>query len=114
MLMPRKGFIFRFCGCSIFSLVPFISTSVNNSSVLLLTEICTFLSHYLLNNRELLDRVAAQEVYLIRSLVSLLDVSLYGRFFVVLSAIILIEIVSVNCLFQKIFQKKSKQYVGHK
>lgn len=69
--------VFYFSGTC--SLVPFISNSVNNSSVLLLTEICTFLLHYLLNNREMLERVAAQEVYLIRSLVSLLDINLYGK-----------------------------------
>lgn len=69
----------------IFSLVPFIATSINESSVLLLTEICTFMTHYLLNNRELLDRVAAQEVSLQHSLVTLMDVGLYRMFSIALN-----------------------------
>lgn len=62
----------------IFRVIPQVTDSINKSSVLLLTEICTFVVHCMHQRRALIDRIA-QECHIVSALISVLDIDLFGE-----------------------------------
>lgn len=59
--------------------LPQVTQSINKSSVLLLTEMCTFIVHCMHQKRQLIERVA-QEYRIVDAIISVLNIELFGEF----------------------------------
>lgn len=75
----KSRFNFHSSLSNIFSVIPQVAESINKSSVLLLTEICTFIVHCMHQKRQLIDRVA-REYGIVSALISVLNVESFGEF----------------------------------
>lgn len=59
--------------------IPLISQTVNQSSMLLLSEICELVSYCMSFKRSLIDQITRQ-LDIVQSLISFLNVDLFGKF----------------------------------